>query len=275
MGCSPSRVNPQGNEATTPRPMPTDRKANGHVKNGQVKKTDSNANQKDINTNNPVPKAVAFQVNLEGQETENLILKHPPLKLKRLAPLNVPTLSAEELIEKQKLADEKREKELQRKRSASKKSSRRRRELLQAKEFEEKQQTEQEKTKIDASLKTAEMLREAKLQEVRERQRIREERARRARERHKKMANAEQEDIGTLEVEKDGHFNADDTDTWLDDGRNDDEEEGDGFMSGTGERIYTGSIGMERDGGSDHEAHKPLSTSSRPANGNQDDFFDS
>lgn len=145
MGCSPSRVNPQGNEATTPRPMPTDRKANGHVKNGQVKKTDSNANQKDINTNNPVPKAVAFQVNLEGQETENLILKHPPLKLKRLAPLNVPTLSAEELIEKQKIADEKREKELQRKRSASKKSSRRRRELLQAKEFEEKQQTEQEK----------------------------------------------------------------------------------------------------------------------------------
>lgn len=53
MGCSPSRVNPQGNEATTPRPMPTDRKANGHVKNGQVRKTDSNANQKDINTNNP------------------------------------------------------------------------------------------------------------------------------------------------------------------------------------------------------------------------------
>ena len=53
MGCSPSHVNPQGNEATTPRPMPTDRKANGHMKNGQVKKTDSNANQKDINTNNP------------------------------------------------------------------------------------------------------------------------------------------------------------------------------------------------------------------------------
>lgn len=25
------------------------------------------------------------------------------------------------------------------------------------------------------------------------------------------MANAEQEDIGTLEVEKDGHFNADDS----------------------------------------------------------------
>lgn len=53
MGCSPSHVNPQGNEATTPRPMPTDRKANGHMKNGQVKKTDTNANQKDINTNNP------------------------------------------------------------------------------------------------------------------------------------------------------------------------------------------------------------------------------
>lgn len=33
--------------------MPTDRKANGHMKNGQVKKTDTNANQKDINTNNP------------------------------------------------------------------------------------------------------------------------------------------------------------------------------------------------------------------------------
>ena len=29
-----------------------------------------------------VPKAVAFQVDLEGQETENLILKHPPIKLK-------------------------------------------------------------------------------------------------------------------------------------------------------------------------------------------------
>lgn len=33
-------------------------------------------------SNFSVPKAVAFQVNLEGQETENLILKHPPLKLK-------------------------------------------------------------------------------------------------------------------------------------------------------------------------------------------------
>ncbi|XP_061174574.1 ensconsin-like [Saccostrea echinata] len=284
MGCSPSRVNPQGNEAMTPRPMPADKKANGHAKNGQVKKMkmDSNANQKDVNTNNPVPKAVAFQVTLDGEQTESLISKHPPIKLKRLAPLNVPTLSAEELLEKQKIADEKREKELQRKRSASKKSSRRRRELLQAKEFVEKQQMEKEKNKIDTSMKTAEMLREAKLQEVRERQRLREERARRARERHKKMANAEQEDIGTMEVERDGHFNADDNDSWLDDGKDGSEED---FVSGTGERIYSGNVGPEESrtgtnstGKSNHDAdlsRKPPSASSHLANGKQDDFFDS
>lgn len=67
MGCSPSRVNPQGNEAMTPRPMPADKRANGHVKNGQMKKTktDSNANQSDINTNNP-GKSFMFSVEINN-----------------------------------------------------------------------------------------------------------------------------------------------------------------------------------------------------------------
>ncbi|KAK3093205.1 hypothetical protein FSP39_012621 [Pinctada imbricata] len=119
MGCGSSRVNPDGNnEAVTPRPMPAERAqkpraANGHIGNGNTKKKtieDSNANRSDVATNNPVPKSIVFNVDLDGKETDSLVLKHPPLKLKKLAPLNLPTLTAEELVEKQKLADEKREK---------------------------------------------------------------------------------------------------------------------------------------------------------------------
>lgn len=57
-------------------------------------------------------------------------------------------------------------------------------------------------------------------------------------------------------------------DIWLDDGRNDDEEEGDGFVFGIGERIYIGSIGMERDGGFDYDVYKLFSVLFRFVNGN-------
>lgn len=70
-------------------------------------------------------------------------------------------------------------------------------------------------------------------------------------------------------------------DSWFDDGKNEDEN---GFVSGTGERVYSGSLGMERDGSGSQDghsnqnasfSHKPPSASSHLTNGHQDDFFDS
>merc|ERR1719239_1531038 len=90
-----------------------------------------------------------------------------------------------------------------------------------------KQQIDQEKNTIEDSLKQAEMKREQRLNEVKEKQRLREERAKRIRERAKRIQNPDEE----VEVEKDMEFNANSDDSWVsnpdkfEDEINDDEEE--------------------------------------------------
>ncbi|GFO10140.1 trichohyalin-like [Plakobranchus ocellatus] len=161
----------------------------------------------------PVPKSVAFDITLDGESGDGLLrVKKRPPRLQALEPLNLPTLTAEQLAEKQRLADAKRERIKQKKIKASQKSSRRRQELLKAREFGMKQQMEQEKNTIDDSLKQAEIKREQRLIEIKEKQRIREERAKRARERAKQIQNPDDE----VEVEKDEEFNAVSDDSWLD-----------------------------------------------------------
>ncbi|RUS76527.1 hypothetical protein EGW08_015720 [Elysia chlorotica] len=163
----------------------------------------------------PVPKSVAFDVTLDGESGDGLLrVKKRPPRLQALEPLNMPTLTSEQLAEKQRLADAKRERLKQKKIKASQKSSRRRQELLKAREFGMKQQLEQEKTTIEDSLKQAEIKREQRLIEIKEKQRIREERAKRARERAKQIQNPDDE----VEVEKDEEFNAVSDDSWLDQG---------------------------------------------------------
>ncbi|OWF36168.1 ensconsin-like [Mizuhopecten yessoensis] len=248
MGCGPSHLvhGEDGGSANTPRenPKPQQTKvlSNGHpaavkennAKNKVMNSTDTNENRQDVITNNlppAFPKSISFAVGMDGQEKDSLIAKHPPIKLKRLEPLNMPLLTPELLKEKQKLADEKRERELQRKKSASRKSSKRRRELMAAKDFELQQVQGQDNSKMQS----AEALRMAKLNEIKEKQKIREERAKRAREKAQRMKQAEQADLGILEVEKDDHYNADDVDSWLDGDNNTG-----GNQSEMGDRVYSG-----------------------------------
>ncbi|WAR18508.1 hypothetical protein MAR_000346, partial [Mya arenaria] len=105
-------VGPAVSEDKAPLDRP---KQNGTTKTSnpsdskQISSTDSNANRADSQTNNPVPRSVAFTLDLDGKETNNALLGPPPPRLKRLDPLNVPKLTANELAEKQRLADEKRE----------------------------------------------------------------------------------------------------------------------------------------------------------------------
>ncbi|KAL8610434.1 hypothetical protein ACOMHN_035151 [Nucella lapillus] len=113
----------------------------------------------------------------------------------------------EQLAEKQRQAEEKRERLLQKRASASTKSSKRRQELMKAKEFEAQQQLQQEKA-LDDHQRQVEVKREARLKEIQEKQRIREERAKRARERAKKLNQGDNAD--DIDVEKDDHFNASD-----------------------------------------------------------------
>ncbi|XP_033734292.1 uncharacterized protein CCDC198-like [Pecten maximus] len=249
MGCGPSHLvnGEEGGATNTPRdkpkPQETKNLSNGHppavnennARNKQIKNsTDTNDNRNDVITNNQpaFPKSISFAVGMDGEEKNSLIAKHPPMKLKRLEPLNMPILTPELLKEKQRIADEKRDKELQRKVSASRKSSKRRRELMAAKDFELQQLQEQEQSKMQS----AETLRLAKLNEIKEKQKIREERAKRAREKAQRMKQAEQADLGILEVEKDDHYNADDVDSWLDGDNNNARED----QSDMGDRVYSG-----------------------------------
>ncbi|KAL3874674.1 hypothetical protein ACJMK2_037654 [Sinanodonta woodiana] len=257
MGCNSSKINPVTGEL-----MPIDKKettVNGTAhknqngtdkdKNDKNKKlskddsgakptTDSNANSQNFPPIKTVPKSVAFEVVLDDQPNGLLITKKPPKRLQALEPLNLPKLTAEELAEKQRLADEKREKERARKVSASKKSSKRRKELLAAREFELKQQLTETEQKIMDAQESADKTREAKLAEIKERQRLRAERAKRAREKAKKMQEEDQTELGIMDnvdaVEKDEEFNNDDVDSWLDGSNNDD------VNSDSGERIYSG-----------------------------------
>ncbi|KAK7104390.1 MAP7 domain-containing protein 1-like [Littorina saxatilis] len=229
MGCGSSTIGIAAANEQTQTDSNTDRKSTRGNENGvsskgrnNNKKT-ANNNAKSIDTNGntvkmdqtPVPKAVAFDVSLDGQNTELLLTKKAPVpRLQALEPLDVPKLSAEQLAEKQRQAEEKRDKVRQKRASASKKASRRRQELIKAKEFEAQQQLQQEKA-IDENQKQAELKREARLREVKEKQRLREERAKRAREKAKKISQGDEGD--DLDVEKDENFNASDVDSWLGD----------------------------------------------------------
>ncbi|CAC5362271.1 unnamed protein product [Mytilus coruscus] len=211
---------------------------NGLVPNGETKtfdkKTavDTNAN---IPIQKPVPKSVAFEVLLDDRKTDSLIKKHPPMRIQKLEPLSLPVLTPEMLAEKQRLADEKRERELQKRASASRKKSQRRREILKAQEIAQDLQQKEVQQQFLTREKTVENLRSAKLAEIQEKQRLQEERRKRTRERAKKLNQEDQQEVGMLEVEKDDHYNADDADSWLngDDNNNDNPSE-------PGDRVYNG-----------------------------------
>ncbi|XP_060560334.1 uncharacterized protein LOC132720261 isoform X2 [Ruditapes philippinarum] len=301
MGCGPSQVEPGANPDQ--RPLEKPKQQNGAVQNGHTpseinKKStiDSNANRPDEVTNNPVPRSVAFTVDLDGKETQQKLLGAPPPRLKRLDPLNVPKLTAEELAEKQRIADEKREAQIKRKQSASLKASRRRQQILDAQRYDKEIQQKEVEGKINESLSSAGKTREAKLKDIQEKQRIREERARRAREKVKKMNDLDHE--LDIDVEKDEDYNAEDvgdnlkTDSWLNGDNNNNDE--DGQSGDSGERIYSGRSspkkqtkeGLTRgissrtvDSFDNAFNRKPPSASHITSNGThgsqQDDFFDS
>lgn len=240
MGCGSSQVDSAGAIDTDKKPLPKSTQ-NGTARTNQNgipqrhPATDANANQtqkRAMPPPGPLPKSISFMVGLDGENVDNKLLGRPPPRLKRLEPLGVPTLTAEQLAEKQKLADEKREEVIQQKVDSSQKSSKRRRELLMARQFDAEQQAEQEK-KIQEALTTADKAREAKMKEVKEKQRIREERAKRAREKAQRLKTMDQ-DLD-LEVEKDDGFNADDDESWLGDGNNNED-----LNSDAEERIYSG-----------------------------------
>ncbi|KAK6997571.1 caldesmon [Biomphalaria glabrata] len=243
MGCSSSVIAPthgevKNNDMKDHLAREKLQSKNGHVKTPQsspmknissddiftkkkIPNIDKNANKITASDQTPVPKSVAFDITLDGQSGDGLLLRKLPPRLKVLEPLDLPKLTAAQLEEKQRLADEKREKLRLKKINTSQKSSKRRRELLKAKEFGMTQQLEQEKTIIVDNLKQAELNRERKLLEIKEKQRLREERAKRARERAKSLQNAADE----VEVEKDEEFNAGSEDSWLENGENNEEEE--------------------------------------------------
>ncbi|XP_071161329.1 uncharacterized protein LOC143069502 isoform X1 [Mytilus galloprovincialis] len=288
MGCGTSRVNPDGEkEAATPRPNPN-KSRNGLVPNGETKtfdkKTavDSNAN---IPSQRPVPKSVAFEVLLDENKSDSLIKKHPPMRIQKLEPLSLPVLTPEMLAEKQRLADEKRERELQKRASASRKKSQRRREILKAQEIAQDLQQKEVQQQFLTREKTVENLRSAKLAEIQEKQRLQEERRKRARERAKKINTEDQQEVGMLEVEKDDHYNADDADSWLngDDNNNDNPSE-------PGDRVYNGRTSPSKN--TNHRECPPSAstvdsydnaynrktsgkTRAEQINSQTDDFFDS
>ncbi|XP_052275660.1 uncharacterized protein DDB_G0284459-like [Dreissena polymorpha] len=238
MGCGNSQVTPEVAADQRPLEKPVQNN-NGYHKSTEASKKksvqDSKANKSDSQTNNQVPRSVAFTVDLDGKETQNTLIGPPPPRLKRLDPLNVPKLTASELAEKQRQADEKREQEIRRKKSASLKASRRRLQILEAQKFEQEFQQKEKQEKIEEALESAEKTRDAKLKERQERQKIREQRAERAREKVKKLNELDHE--LDIEVEKDSDYNADEVDSWLEGDNNNNK---DATSADSDENIYNG-----------------------------------
>ncbi|XP_059156340.1 uncharacterized protein LOC131941241 [Physella acuta] len=236
MGCSSSRINPKPSRSTdnvennsdvssvkqtNENVLPKDDNKTDVFQKKKIPDIDRNANTILVKEQFPVPKSVAFDVTLDGESGGNLLLfKRRPPNLLTLEPLNFPRLTAEQLADKMRMAEEKREKMKQKKIKSSQRSSKRRRELLQAREFGLKQQLEVENVKAETRDNMAQLNRERKLMEIKEKQKLREERARRARERAKSIQ-AGSEDV---EVENDVEFNAGSDDSWL--GSQEEEEYG-------------------------------------------------
>ncbi|KAF6023819.1 hypothetical protein EB796_017872 [Bugula neritina] len=175
---------------------------------------------------------IAFEVMLG----EDKILRAPPKRLSRLEPIDGPGLTAEELEEKLRLAERKRNNELESRAKTAKESrrlSKRKRELMIARELERQHQQVKE---LETKLKSAERQRELHQQQKSEKQKVQEERIRRARNKKEKLL---LEDEILTDVEKDENFNNDDADSWLE-GTNSNYTVDTGFSSATSERIYSG-----------------------------------
>ncbi|CAD5122962.1 DgyrCDS11353 [Dimorphilus gyrociliatus] len=181
----------------------------------------------------PLNKPVAFCVSLDGQDRIDNLLKKPPRRLQRLQldPLaDAPKLTASELEEKQRIAEEKRQKQLEKIKQKSRKTSKKRLALQQAKEFDHS--NTEKAQEIEEKLKSADKNREAKRRQQEEKKRAREERAKRALERAKKQKEIEEGGgMDYNEVEKDEQYNNDDNDSWLD---------GEANTADMSERIYSG-----------------------------------
>lgn len=173
-------------------------------------------------------KGVAFDICLDGNSVKpgGLISKHPPKTALKLEPLGVPKLTAEMLMEKQKLAEEKRARALERKKKKASSKASKCADIKQATE----ELSEQLKDELAENLRIAEVGRLAKQAEIIERQKLREERAKRVRQRAKKL----NEDEDLPEIERDEGYNDTDHDSWLDGQRPDD------VISVPGDRIYSG-----------------------------------
>lgn len=162
-----------------------------------------------MSAKSPVPKGTSFEVPTAGEDS--IIKRHPPKRLMKLEALEKSQITAEELAEKLRAADEKRQRTLESRAktaSASRRSSKRARELLAAKEFEKQHQQTEEIGKKQAS---AGKQREMQQQIAAERLRVREEKARLAAERRKRMERDE-ELLVDYELERDENFNDQDGD---------------------------------------------------------------
>ncbi|XP_067943277.1 putative uncharacterized protein DDB_G0274435 [Watersipora subatra] len=238
--------------------------------------------------NKPAPKTknsgIAFEVSLaESKEG----LKNPPKRLSRLDPIEGPRLTAEELEEKLRLAERKRNNQLEtRAKTAleSRKRSKRKRELMVARELERQHEQARE---LESKLKSAERQREQQQQQKHERQKLQEERIKRAQLKKEKLLL--DEDI-LSDVEKDENFNNDDVDSWLEGSNNETNTVDTGFSSATSDRIYYGrkktgdtmrssavtSLSAVDSCNAYKESHENLRTTSilAPQTRKEDDFYD-
>uniref|UniRef100_A0A1I8JKQ1 Stathmin n=2 Tax=Macrostomum lignano TaxID=282301 RepID=A0A1I8JKQ1_9PLAT len=166
-------------------------------------------------------------------DIDKILRKPLPPRLRHLEPLeNAPSISPEQLAEKLRKAEEKRERMLEKRRNSSvTKQSKARREMLKAQEFSGQQEAASgageaaaaaapnpEAEKLQQKQAVAEQKRLAKLAAVQERQRQREERAKAARERARRLKEEEQMEA-ELNIEKDeGGGDSDSDASWLGEG---------------------------------------------------------
>ncbi|PAA93105.1 hypothetical protein BOX15_Mlig033735g2 [Macrostomum lignano] len=171
-----------------------------------------------------------------NSDIDKILRKPLPPRLRHLEPLDsVPVMSPEQLAEKLRKAEEKRERMLEKRRhSKVTKKSKARRELLKAQDFAGNSGAATAAAGTAASVDlsassgaggnleslqqkqaSAEQKRLAQLAAVQEKQRLREERARAARERARLMKQEQLE--SELQIEKDEADDDSDTDSWLGD----------------------------------------------------------
>lgn len=170
-----------------------------------------------------------------GADIDKILRKPLPPRLRHLEPLeNAPSISPEQLAEKLKKAEEKRERMLEKRRNSNvTKQSKARRELLKAQDYSQQEALDEagattaagasapsnpEAERLQQKQAVAEQKRLAKLAAVQERQRLREERAKAAREKARRLKEEEQMEA-ELNIEKDEGGGESDSDaSWLGEG---------------------------------------------------------